>query len=200
METTSRTRFRSSSCCFDASTSSYCIKCCSSSFACSLARASDSDRPRSRSAACSAAAAAADSESDSACKERRAAYFPSPAARFWRSVAGCARCSPPGPALDAPPRAYRHLELHAHLDQLVGELLVRRLHALDRRSCASLRSAGPTQRRLQLISLLPQALVLLGQLGRVLLVLLLAGLLDVRRGRSARPSRPASSGTSPPFP
>lgn len=62
---TSNTRFRSSSCCFEASTSSSCIRCCSKFFARSLSRANESAKPRSRSAAASAAVAAADSESDS---------------------------------------------------------------------------------------------------------------------------------------
>lgn len=80
---------------------------------------------------------------------KKSSYFPSPIARFWRSVAECARCSPPGPAIKTRSHAYRHLELHAHLDQLIGELLVRGLHGLDRGSYAITRfsRSAPTKRR-----------------------------------------------------
>lgn len=128
---TSSTRFRSSSCCFEASTSSSCIRCCSKFFARSLSRANESAKPRSRSAAASAAVAAADSESDSTGNYEKCSYFPSPIARFWWSSAECARCSPPGPAIKTRSHAYRHFELHAHLDQLIGELLVRAFQGLD---------------------------------------------------------------------
>ena len=69
-------------------------------------------------------------------RKEEKSHFPSPIARFWWSIAGCARCFPPGPAIKTRSRAYRHLELHAHFDQLVGELLVRGLQGLDRGSYA----------------------------------------------------------------